>query len=87
MHLNNKSVIINLQCTISSQYKIMHLKESKHVRSEVFNEVLLRDSSLLACYTVSTGKHQSMQHKNTRKHHNKLELPVTPETQMSLHEM
>lgn len=46
MHLNNKCTIINLQCTISSQYKIMHMKESKHMRFEVFNEVLLRFKSL-----------------------------------------
>jgi len=57
------------------------------VRFEVFNEVLLKDSSLLGCYAVSTGKYQSMQHNNLRKHHNKLELPVKPEIQMSLHEM
>lgn len=87
MHLNNKCIIINLQCTVSSQYKIMRMKESKHVRFEDFSEVLLKDSSLLGCYNVSTGKHQSMQHNNPRKHHNKLENPVKPDIQMSLHEM
>jgi hypothetical protein len=57
MHLNNKCIIINLQCTIFSYYKIMHMKESRHVQFEVFSEVLLKDSSLLGYYTVSTGKH------------------------------
>jgi hypothetical protein len=59
------------------------MKESKHV----WFEVLLKDSSLLGCYAVSTGKHQLTQYNNPRKHHTNLELPVKPEIQMSLHEM
>jgi hypothetical protein len=52
MHKNNNCIIINLQCMISSQYKMMPIKGSKQAQFEVLREVLLKDSSLLVCYAV-----------------------------------